>query len=70
MVQVSKKPRETTSSLLRRFSQKVRKSNVLIDAKTSRFQKKKKSRNVRRTEALERDKKRKEKQLLKKLGKI
>ena len=68
MVDVKKKPRESSSSLIRRFTQRVRESNVLVNAKSSRFQEKKKSRGVRRTEALEREKRRKEKLRLKKLG--
>jgi len=70
MVEVNKKPRETTSALLRRFTQKVRESGILVNAKKSRFQEPRISRNVRRTEALEREKRRKEKAKMKKLGKI
>lgn len=69
MVEVNKKPRETTSALLRRFTQKVRENKILINAKKSRFKEKNISRNVRRIEALEREKRRKEKTRLKKLGK-
>jgi len=69
MVEVNKKPRETTSALLRRFTQKVRESKILVNAKKSRFKEKGMSRNVRRTEALERERRRKEKAKLKKLGK-
>lgn len=70
MVEVRKKPRETTSSLLRRFTQRVRESGILINAKKSRFQEKKISRGERRKGALERVKKRKEKLRLKKLGRL
>jgi len=70
MVDVKRKPRESTSSLIRRFTQKVRESNILIKAKSSRFQAKKVSRNQRRKQALERNKKRAEKRKLRRLGKI
>lgn len=70
MVEVRKKPRESTSSLLRRFSQRVRESRILVNAKSSMFQKKKVSKTERRKEALERTKKRKERWKLKKLGRL
>lgn len=37
MVEVRKKPRETTPALIRRFSTKVRMSGLLIEAKKRRF---------------------------------
>ena len=56
--------------MMRRFSQKVRESGILVNAKKSRFQEKKISKNVRRTQALERNKKRKEKTRLKEMGRL
>lgn len=70
MVEIKKKPRETTSSMLRRFTQRVRESGILVNAKKSKFQQPTKSRNIRRIEALERERRRKEQQRLKKLGKL
>ncbi|MBU2563968.1 hypothetical protein KKA23_00055 [Patescibacteria group bacterium] len=70
MVDVQKKPRETSSSLIRRFTQKVRESNILMEAKKARFQEKDPSRSERRKQALERNKKRREKQRLKRMGRI
>jgi ribosomal protein S21 len=56
--------------MVRRFTQKVRESGVLIDAKKSLFFEKKQSRPRRRVSALERVQRRHEKWRLKKLGKI
>ncbi|MBU4285121.1 hypothetical protein KKF60_01795 [Patescibacteria group bacterium] len=69
-MQVTKKPRENVSSLMRRFSQKVRESGILMKAKKSQFREKPVSRTIRRKNALERVAKRREKVRLKKFGKI
>jgi len=67
-MEVTKKPRENVSSLMRRFTQKVRESGILIEAKSSQFRKKAPSRLTRRKSALERVAKRKKKMWLKKIG--
>jgi ribosomal protein S21 len=69
-MQVTKKPRENVSSLMRRFTQKVRESGILMKAKKSQFREKTVSKGTRRKNALERVTKRKEKMRLKKFGKI
>ena len=69
-MQVTKKPRENVSSLMRRFTQKVRESRILIGAKKSQFRTKDPSRITRRKNALERARIRKEKMKLRKFGKI
>lgn len=70
MVDVKRKPRESVSMMIRRFSQRVRESGVLISAKKGMFQEKKLSRGERRKMAVEREKRRKEKRRLKKMGRI
>ena len=55
---------------MRRFTQKVRESGILIEAKKSQFFEKKQSKGQRRKSALEREGKRKTKMKLKKLGKL
>lgn len=70
MVEIKKKPKETTSSVLRRFTQKVRESRILINAKKSMFRESKRSRRMRRVGALERERRRKARQKLKKMGKL
>jgi len=69
-MEVKRKPKEPTSFLLRRFTQKVRESGILIEAKKKQHYNKKQSRGQRRKEALEREVKRKQKTRLKKLGRI
>jgi len=69
-MQVTKKTRENVSSLMRRFTQKVRESGILMKVKKSQFRTKEPSRTTRRKNALERVQIRKEKMRLKKFGKI
>ena len=67
-VEVKRKPRESVSSMLRRFSRKVQLSGVLLSAKKARFQRRQKSRQLRRKDALYREKLRKERERMEKLG--
>jgi len=69
-MEIKRKSKEPTSFLLRRFTQRVRESGILVEAKKSQFYRKKLSRSRRRTNALEREKRRREKIRLKKMGKI
>jgi len=69
-MEVKKRPRENISMMLRRFTQRVRESGILVSAKKSRFQQPKKSRIERRKIALEREKRRRERTRLKKLGEL
>lgn len=68
-MEVRRKPKEPTSFLLRRFTQKVRESGILVQAKKNQFHAKNQSRLQRRKGALERVIKRRAKIRLKKLGK-
>jgi len=68
-MEVRRKPKEPTSFLLRRFTQKVRESGILVQAKKNQFRAKNQSRLQRRKGALERVIKRRAKIRLKKLGK-
>lgn len=69
-MEIKKKPKEPTSFLLRRFTQKVRESGILVEAKKSQFYERKPSRGQRRKNALERETKRRQRIRLKKLGRI
>lgn len=69
-MEVKRKPKESISLLIRRFTQRVRESGILIDAKKGKFQQKKQSRAERRKSAVIRERKRKERQRLKKLGRL
>lgn len=67
-IEVRKKERETTRSLLRRFSRRIQQSGVLINARKARFLEKEKSKGERRVGALRRTKIGKEKEKLRKMG--
>lgn len=70
MIEVKKKERETSESLIRRFSRRVQQSGVLVRARKTRFKRDEKSKTEQRNEALYKVKIRKEIDKLKKLGKF
>lgn len=70
MVEARKKPDENIGSLLRRFSERVRKSGILQEAKEAQVRQPHKSRKMRRQEAVVRERIAKRKQLLRKLGRL
>ena len=70
MIEVKKKENESTGSLLRRFSKKVQQSGLLLQARSSRFMEKVKSREERKKSALRRNQIVAEKERLRKLGKL
>ena len=67
-VEVRKKPRESTSGMLRRFSRKVQLSGILLSARKARFRKKKRSKKLRRQDALYRKQAREKREKMEKLG--
>ena len=67
-VEITKKPRESTSAMLRRFTRKMQLSGILLSARKMRFKKKRSSKNMRRTDALYREGARKERDRKEKLG--
>ena len=70
MINVRKKDKETSESLIRRFSRRVQQSRVLAQARKARFQREEKSKAKKREEALYKIKIRKEIDKLKKMGKF
>jgi len=70
MIQVKKKERETSESLIRRFSRRVQQSGVLRRARKTRFHQPGQSRDKRRAEAIYKVEIRKAINRLKKLGKF
>ena len=70
MIEVKKKDRETSESLIRRFSRRVHQSGVLLTARKGRFYAKDKSRRQVRESAQYRAKVKKEVDKLKKIGKF
>ncbi len=70
MVEVQKKENESTSSLLRRFSHKLRQSGNLARVHLSRFKHRAKSNLSKKKGAIWRIEKKREIEHLRKLGKI
>jgi len=70
MIEVKRKEKESTGSLLRRFSKKIQQSGLLLQARGSRFREKIKSRPERRKNALKRNEIVAEKEYQRKIGKL
>jgi len=70
MINVRKKDKETSESLIRRFSRRVQQSRILMQARKARFQEEEKSKAEKRKEALYKIKIKKEIDKLKKMGKF
>jgi ribosomal protein S21 len=70
MIEVKKKDRESSDSLIKRFSRRVQQSGVLLSARRGRFYAKPKSRRQIRESAQYRAKVKKEVDKLKKMGKF
>ncbi|MCK9445861.1 30S ribosomal protein S21 [bacterium] len=68
-MKIQKQLRETSQSLVYRFTKAVQKSGVLIEARKRRFTKRTKSENMQRKAALVKVDKKKEFEKAKKLGK-
>lgn len=69
-VEVKKKMGESNEALVRRFTKKVLTSGMLMKYKQGQFKERSKSRNKQRQDAVVRIKIRKEKQYLKKIGRL
>jgi len=68
-LEVKRKPRESVQSLVKRFSQKVRQSGILIQARKIRFHEPPKNRLAKKKAALRREQLKEEYKKLEKLGK-
>ncbi|MDD4409561.1 MAG: hypothetical protein PHW52_02795 [Candidatus Pacebacteria bacterium] len=69
-MKISKLPKETSQSLVYRFTRAIKSSGVLIEARKRKFRDKTKSRNLLKRAAIIRVQKKAEYNKLKKLGKI
>ena len=69
-IEVKKNQNENSTNLLRRFSRRVKESNLLGAAKSKRYNERKTSKLAQKNFALKRNIKRKEIEKLKKLGKM
>jgi len=67
-MKIQKQLRETSQSLVYRFTKAVQKSGVLLEARKRRFTKRVKSQNLKRKAALIRERKKKEYEKAKKMG--
>lgn len=68
-MKIQKQAKETSQSLVYRFTKAVQKSGVLIEARKRRFSERPKSENMKQRAALVKEARRKEFQKQKKLGK-
>ncbi|TFG35657.1 MAG: 30S ribosomal protein S21 [Parcubacteria group bacterium] len=68
VIEAKKQERETSQSLIRRFTKRVQKSGVLRQARGKRYRKRTKSPQMGKRAALRREQLRKDYQRLKKLG--
>ncbi len=69
-MKIAKLPKETSQSLVYRFTRAVKGSGILIEARKRKFNKRNKSRNLLKRAALVRLQKKAEYDKLKKLGKL
>lgn len=69
-VEVKRKPNESNEIVLRRFQDKIRKSRVLNTMKKNRFFSKMSNKKTQKDDALARNKSRKKREYLIKIGKI
>lgn len=69
-LEISKQERESSQSLVRRFSKRVKLSGILLRARSIRFHTRPKSKQMKKRSALKREELKREYERLKKLGKI
>ena len=69
-LKVERQPKESSQNLIRRFTQKVRLSGILLEVRKRQFWQRPKSRQLKKRSALRREEKKREYEKLKKLGKI
>lgn len=70
MVQVTRRENESSIALIRRFSRRVQRAGIILEARKSRFRSQKQNKNERRKAAQRREKIKKERKRLYKLGKL
>ncbi len=70
MIEVKKGENESTISLIKRFTKKIKESEILISARNSRFRNRPKSNLRKKKEAIKRAELKKKMDYLRKLGKI
>ena len=68
-LEIKKEERETSQSLVRRFSRRMKQSGLLLRARRSRFKEKAKSPQMKKKSALRREQLKQEYEKLEKMGK-
>jgi len=69
MLEIKKEERESSQSLVRRFSRKMKQSGILLRARKIRFREKTKSRQMKKRSALKKEQLRQEYEKIEKMGK-
>ena len=69
-LEIKKEERESSQSLIFRFTKAIKQSGILLRARKIRFKRKEKSRDMKKKEALRRGEMKKEYERLKKMGKL
>lgn len=69
-LEIKKKERETTQSLVHRFTKALQGSGILVRARKTRFKKREKSGQMKKKAALRREEMREEYEKLRKMGKL
>lgn len=67
-LEVKKQEKENSQNLIRRFGKKVKESGILRRARKTRFYNREKSKQMKKRSALRKEKKKKEYETLRKLG--
>lgn len=68
-LEIKKEGRETSQSLVRRFSRRMKQSGILLRARKIRFRGKEKSRQMKKRSALRREELKREYEKMEKMGK-
>ena len=69
-LKVKKQGKESSLSVIRRFTLKLRRSGLLFEARRRKFKEKPKSNKLKKRSALRREKKKEEYKYLKKMGRL
>jgi ribosomal protein S21 len=69
-LEVKKQKKETSQDLIRRFTKALQQSGILLRARKIRFREREKSEQMKKRAALRREEKKREYEILEKLGKI
>ncbi len=67
-LEITKKERESSQNLIRRFSKRVKQSGLLMRARKRKYKQRPKSHQLKNRAALRREEKRKEYETMKKMG--